>query len=39
MLRAVGAVESRIPKRVRMFPINAYLLDMRLRRRYERTLV
>ncbi|WP_216901814.1 oxygenase MpaB family protein [Nocardia alni] len=39
ILRTVGSVESRIPKQIRMFPINAYLLDMRVRRRLGRTLV
>ncbi|MEU4342159.1 oxygenase MpaB family protein [Nocardia sp. NPDC023852] len=33
ILRTLGAVESRLPRPVRMFPFNAYLLDMRVRRR------
>ncbi|WP_063024015.1 oxygenase MpaB family protein [Nocardia niwae] len=32
ILRAVGATQSRLPRPVRAFPLNAYLLDMRVRR-------
>ncbi len=33
LLRAVGAVEQRVPRQLEMFPVNAYLWDMRIRRR------
>ncbi|MFI9509210.1 oxygenase MpaB family protein [Nocardia sp. NPDC052566] len=39
ILRALGAVNERIPKQARMFPFNAYLLDLRLRRRLGLRLV
>ncbi|MGY1900557.1 oxygenase MpaB family protein [Nocardia gipuzkoensis] len=32
ILRAVGATQSRLPRPIRAFPLNAYLLDMRIRR-------
>ncbi|MGW4325698.1 oxygenase MpaB family protein [Nocardia sp. NPDC004573] len=32
ILRAVGATQSRLPRPIRAFPLNAYLLDMRVRR-------
>ncbi|WP_405134898.1 oxygenase MpaB family protein [Nocardia sp. NBC_01388] len=38
-LRAIGAAEAVVPTPVRSFPLNAYLLDMRLRRRLGRPLV
>ncbi|WP_280271737.1 oxygenase MpaB family protein [Nocardia wallacei] len=39
LLRTVGAVESRMPTPVKVFPINAFLLDLRVRRRLGRPLV
>ncbi|MEC3952126.1 oxygenase MpaB family protein [Nocardia sp. CDC153] len=39
MLRVVGAAESVVPTPIRAFPLNAYLLDMRLRRRLGLRLV
>ena len=39
MLRAVGALERRLPGVVRVFPFNLWLTDMRLRRRFHRPLV
>ncbi|WP_280361004.1 oxygenase MpaB family protein [Nocardia wallacei] len=39
LLRTVGAVESRMPTPVKAFPINAFLLDLRVRRRLGRPLV
>lgn len=39
LLRAAGAVEDRMPKPVKMFPVNAFLFDMRLRRRLGLRLV
>ncbi|GAB2725047.1 oxygenase MpaB family protein [Nocardia thraciensis] len=39
LLRTVGAVEARMPTAVKMFPINAFLLDLRLRRRLGLRLV
>ncbi|MFQ6392051.1 oxygenase MpaB family protein [Nocardia sp. KC 131] len=39
LLRAVGAVESRMPKQVKTFPVNAFLWDMRVRRRLGLRLV
>lgn len=39
LLHAVGAVEERVPKSLKMFPVNAYLFDMRLRRRLGLRLV
>lgn len=39
LLRAVGAVEQRVPQQVKMFPINAYLWDVRIRRRLDLPLV
>ncbi|WP_237755021.1 oxygenase MpaB family protein [Nocardia nova] len=39
LLHAVGAVENRIPQRLKMFPVNAYLTDMRIRRRLRLPLV
>ncbi|MBF6346546.1 DUF2236 domain-containing protein [Nocardia cyriacigeorgica] len=38
-LRGVGAIEARLPVAVRTFPVNAFLADMRLRRRMGRPLV
>ncbi len=39
MLRALGAVERRLPRVLRVFPFNLWLGDMRLRRRLGRHLV
>lgn len=39
MLRTVGAVEERMPVAVKTFPVNAFLFDMRLRRRLGLRLV
>ncbi|WP_040782281.1 oxygenase MpaB family protein [Nocardia pneumoniae] len=39
ILRAVGAAEARLPRPIRVFPFNAYLLDMRIRRRLGLRLV
>ncbi|WP_067688298.1 oxygenase MpaB family protein [Nocardia jejuensis] len=39
MLRALGSAEELLPTPVRSFPLNAYLLDMRLRRRLGLRLV
>ena len=39
MLRAVGAVESRVPVPLKVFPVNAFLLDLRIRRRLGLRLV
>ncbi|MEV6278165.1 oxygenase MpaB family protein [Nocardia sp. NPDC051832] len=39
ILRAISAVHTRLPKQARMFPMNAYLLDMRVRRRLGKPLV
>ncbi|MEU1996105.1 oxygenase MpaB family protein [Nocardia gamkensis] len=39
ILRAVGATQSRLPRPIRLFPLNAYLLDMRVRRRLGLRLV
>lgn len=39
MLRALGALESRLPALLRVFPFNLWLTDMRLRRRFRRPLV
>lgn len=39
MLRALGALESRLPAVLRVFPFNLWLTDMRLRRRFRRPLV
>ncbi|MFE7799849.1 oxygenase MpaB family protein [Nocardia sp. NPDC057440] len=33
LLRTVGAIESRMPKQIKIFPVNAFLWDMRIRRR------
>ncbi len=33
ILRTFGSITARMPKQARMFPINAYLWDMRIRRR------
>ncbi|WP_194815323.1 oxygenase MpaB family protein [Nocardia sp. XZ_19_385] len=38
-LRTIAAVHTRLPKQARMFPMNAYLLDMRVRRRLGKPLV
>ncbi|NEW25113.1 oxygenase MpaB family protein [Nocardia cyriacigeorgica] len=38
-LRGVGAIEARLPVAVKTFPVNAFLADMRLRRRLGRPLV
>ncbi|MCM6775871.1 oxygenase MpaB family protein [Nocardia sp. CDC159] len=32
LLRTVGAVEERMPRQIRLFPINACLIDLRVRR-------
>ncbi|MFC9893881.1 oxygenase MpaB family protein [Nocardia sp. NPDC127579] len=37
--RGISAVQTRLPQPLRMFPVNAYLLDMRIRRRLGRPLV
>ncbi|MEV5833811.1 oxygenase MpaB family protein [Nocardia sp. NPDC052112] len=39
ILRTLGSITARIPKQARMFPINAYLWDMRIRRRLGLRLV
>lgn len=39
LLHAVGAMEDRVPKQLGMFPVNAYMFDMRLRRRLGLRLV
>ncbi|WP_433731942.1 oxygenase MpaB family protein [Nocardia sp. CA-129566] len=39
ILHTAGAVTARMPKQARMFPINAYLWDMRVRRRFGLRLV
>ncbi|AYF72745.1 DUF2236 domain-containing protein [Nocardia yunnanensis] len=39
LLRVVGAAEGVVPESVRSFPLNAYLYDMRLRRRLGLRLV
>ncbi|QIS15391.1 oxygenase MpaB family protein [Nocardia arthritidis] len=39
LLRAVGTVEARMPKAVKVFPVNAFLLDLRMRRRLGLPLV
>ncbi|MEV0245223.1 oxygenase MpaB family protein [Nocardia sp. NPDC050712] len=39
LLRTLGAVSGRMPGPVRMFPVNAYLADFRLRRRLGLRLV
>ncbi|WP_433682937.1 oxygenase MpaB family protein [Nocardia sp. CA-119907] len=39
ILHTIGAVTARMPKQARMFPINAYLWDMRVRRRFGLRLV
>ncbi|MFD0360618.1 oxygenase MpaB family protein [Nocardia sp. GCM10030253] len=39
LLRAVGAVEGRMPKQVKTFPVNVFLWDMRIRRRLGLRLV
>ncbi|MFI9509207.1 oxygenase MpaB family protein [Nocardia sp. NPDC052566] len=39
MLRAIAAVHSRLPKQARLFPLNAYLFDMRLRIKRGKPLV
>ncbi|WP_280478058.1 oxygenase MpaB family protein [Nocardia asiatica] len=39
ILRAVGATQSWLPRPIRTFPLNAYLLDMRVRRRLGLRLV
>ncbi|MCP2296296.1 Uncharacterized conserved protein, DUF2236 family [Nocardia amikacinitolerans] len=39
LLTAIGAVEGRMPKAVKAFPVNAFLWDMRLRRRLGLPLV
>lgn len=39
ILRAIAAVHTRLPKQARMFPLNAYLLDLRVRRRLNKPLV
>lgn len=39
MLRSLGAVENHLPTAVRAFPLNAYLMDMRVRRRLGLRLV
>ncbi|MEU7764493.1 oxygenase MpaB family protein [Nocardia sp. NPDC049190] len=39
VLRTLGAAEARLPRQVRAFPFNAYLLDMRIRRKLGLRLV
>ncbi|GAA5088354.1 oxygenase MpaB family protein [Nocardia iowensis] len=39
IMRTLGATQSRLPRQARMFPINAYLLDLRIRRRLGLRLV
>ncbi|MBF6327326.1 oxygenase MpaB family protein [Nocardia transvalensis] len=39
LLRTVGAVEERMPRQVKLFPINAFLTDMRIRQRLGLRLV
>lgn len=39
LMRAIGAVVTRLPVQARMFPMNYYLLDLRVRRRLGRPLV
>ncbi|MEU8898569.1 oxygenase MpaB family protein [Nocardia sp. NPDC048505] len=39
ILRAIAAVHTRLPRQARMFPMNAYLLDMRVRRRLGKPLL
>ncbi|WP_345493090.1 oxygenase MpaB family protein [Nocardia callitridis] len=39
VLRTLGATSAALPKPLRMFPFNAYLIDMRIRRRLGRGLV
>ncbi|WP_194815321.1 oxygenase MpaB family protein [Nocardia sp. XZ_19_385] len=39
LLQTLGAVSGRMPKAVRMFPVNAYMADFRLRRRLGLRLV
>lgn len=39
LLTAVGAVEDRIPKQLKTLPVQAFLWDLRLRRRMGRSLV
>ncbi|WP_051407014.1 oxygenase MpaB family protein [Nocardia sp. CNY236] len=39
VLRTLGAASAALPQPIRVFPYNAYLLDMRLRRRLGRPLV
>ncbi|WP_330250133.1 oxygenase MpaB family protein [Nocardia sp. NBC_00565] len=39
LLHALGSVTARMPKQARMFPINAYLWDLRVRRRLGLRLV
>jgi uncharacterized protein (DUF2236 family) len=39
LLRRIGAVQRRLPRAVRQFPFNWFLLDLRLRIRLHRRLV
>ncbi|WP_040782285.1 oxygenase MpaB family protein [Nocardia pneumoniae] len=39
LLGAIAAVHTRLPRPVRMFPLNAYLLDLRIRMRLGKPLV
>ncbi|MEV6389265.1 oxygenase MpaB family protein [Nocardia xishanensis] len=39
LLRAIGAVQRRLPQRLRLFPMNYYLWDLRRRRRLGKPLV
>ncbi|WP_433601519.1 oxygenase MpaB family protein [Nocardia sp. CA-135953] len=39
IMHITGSITARMPKQVRMFPINAYLWDMRIRRRFGLRLV
>lgn len=39
LLRVIAAVHTRLPRPVRMFPLNAYLLDLRIRMRLGKPLV
>ncbi|MEV0295270.1 oxygenase MpaB family protein [Nocardia sp. NPDC050710] len=39
LLTAIGAVEGRMPRQIKAFPVNAFLWDLRLRRRLGMRLV
>lgn len=38
-MRTLGTTQTWLPRQARMFPMNAYLLDLRLRRRLGLPLV